>query len=124
MVTCCHKLSGIMFLAHHCLAKVAKTCQKKSNVNFHINYNTDLDNLGSDDLRTIISIILFKIVWRHFRAGYVQFHSKCSVSVIIKIAFFLMPLFQPSASLGLVWLHKYWEACSPRSHFIAKAHAL
>ena len=63
----------------------------------------------------------FKIIRWHFRAEYVQCHAKCSVSVIIKIAFFLMPSFQPSASLGLVWLHKYWEACSPQPFYCKSA---
>ena len=35
----------IMFLAHHCLPKVPKNCQKKSKVDFRVNYSRGSDNV-------------------------------------------------------------------------------
>ena len=42
----------VMYLAHHCLPKVAKSCQKKPKVNFCVNCNTGSDDTGWDDTGT------------------------------------------------------------------------
>ena len=43
----------VMFLAHHCLPKIAKNCHKKPKVYFRINYYTGSDDFGSYDTGTV-----------------------------------------------------------------------
>ncbi len=40
------KIVWVMFLAQHCLPKVAKYCQKKLKVDDRVNYDMSLDDTG------------------------------------------------------------------------------